>query len=432
MNRYILKALDETKYNLYGNYNPVTIEFNYNIDFSSARGKIKINLENALEAWTISEFKKFNKTLINSQDAYQAAGTIHDFLKVYIDELTKQKDQLIESFYVDDKKKINDYINKLVKYNEVLVDSFGVDPITAKTAPVYKKCTVYACITDENRQQSIKEFSGLEFTYDGYIFQVYKVEKSRHKYIICPSMGLACGSYYTNIRTAHEYINAALAALKDEKKQDEFKTRENEFIELMQANNIDIPDACRPLFDTAAPAPEADLENDISVQDFGKYFGRVYARLYENDCAGIDSDYKSEAALFDELIKDLKPILTVFNTYRMDYISSDREAAAFIIALKHYIDIGYKTLAGVIMPELTHIESRQPAHNDNKRPEISHKIPYNRIKKHVNRFYPAARYTPKKGVKLLNHSTISVHYSNDKTAKTNNHLIARINNTGPG
>lgn len=432
MNRYILKALDEAKYNSCGNYDPVVIEFSYNIDFSSARGKLKINLEKALEAWTITEFKKFNTMLSNSLDARQIAGTIHNFLKAFIDELTKQKDNLIGAALVNDKKAVNDFINKLVKFNEVLVNYYGVDTISVKTAPTYKKCTVYARITDENRQPAIKEFSGLEFTYDGYLFQVYKVEKSRCKYIIIPSMGLSCGCFYTNIRTAHEFINAALAALKDENKQDELKARENEFIELMQAANIDIPDACRPLFNTAAPAPEADLENDISVQDFGKYFGQVYTRLYENDCAGIDCNYKAEAALFDELIKELKPVLTVFNTYRMDYISSDREAAAFIITLKHYIDIGYKTLAGVQLPELKPIENRQPANNDNKRPDISRKIPYNRIKNHINRFYPAARYAPKKGVKLLNHSTISVHTSINKTTQTNNHLIARINNTGPG
>ena len=72
----------------------------------------------------------------------------------------------------------------------------------------------------------------------------------------------------------------------------------------------------------------------INIKTFEKQFQDEYNFLYENDdnVAG----YKEAAAAFDEFLSKNKNFVCEFVKYRGDFISSDREAAAFMFALSNW------------------------------------------------------------------------------------------------
>lgn len=71
----------------------------------------------------------------------------------------------------------------------------------------------------------------------------------------------------------------------------------------------------------------------INIHEFMKKFGEEYSFLYDNydRVAGYDE----AVAAFDEACKDEKfsAFVGEFVKFRGDFISSDREAAAFMFAL---------------------------------------------------------------------------------------------------
>ena len=72
----------------------------------------------------------------------------------------------------------------------------------------------------------------------------------------------------------------------------------------------------------------------INIKAFEKQFQKEYNFLYENDdnVAG----YKEAVEAFDEFLKENKNFVCEFVKYRGDFISSDREAAAFMFALSEW------------------------------------------------------------------------------------------------
>lgn len=70
---------------------------------------------------------------------------------------------------------------------------------------------------------------------------------------------------------------------------------------------------------------------NINIKAFAKQFAKEYDFLYDNgdNIAG----YREAVDFFDEFLKRHSGFVGEFAKYRGDFISSDREAAAFAFAL---------------------------------------------------------------------------------------------------
>lgn len=76
-------------------------------------------------------------------------------------------------------------------------------------------------------------------------------------------------------------------------------------------------------------------EININIEQFSKEFDKEYDFLYENydNVAG----YTEAVQAFDEFLPSHKEFVSEFVQYRGDFISSDREAAAFMFAMEKYM-----------------------------------------------------------------------------------------------
>ena len=74
----------------------------------------------------------------------------------------------------------------------------------------------------------------------------------------------------------------------------------------------------------------------INIREFYKRFQKEYDFLYEHDdrVAG----YHEALSFGDDFIKAHPDFVNEFNAYRQDFLSSDREVAAFAFALSAYMD----------------------------------------------------------------------------------------------
>lgn len=75
----------------------------------------------------------------------------------------------------------------------------------------------------------------------------------------------------------------------------------------------------------------------VDIHEFNKKFGAEYDFLYEHrdNVAGYDE----AVSAFDEMVADsesFKKFVGDFVTWRGDFISSDREAAAFMFACESF------------------------------------------------------------------------------------------------
>lgn len=73
----------------------------------------------------------------------------------------------------------------------------------------------------------------------------------------------------------------------------------------------------------------------INIEKFLNEFNKEYSYLYEND--DFVAGYDEAVEAFDAFAPANKDFITEFVQYRGDFISSDREAAAFMFALEKYI-----------------------------------------------------------------------------------------------
>lgn len=73
------------------------------------------------------------------------------------------------------------------------------------------------------------------------------------------------------------------------------------------------------------------MSKSINIEAFLKKFNEEYDFLYEHHdrVAG----YRDAVDAFDEFVKTHREFVGEFVNYRKDFISSDREAAAFMFAL---------------------------------------------------------------------------------------------------
>ena len=80
--------------------------------------------------------------------------------------------------------------------------------------------------------------------------------------------------------------------------------------------------------------PMSDLGGHTIVE-FKREFDRIYGVLYAADANGGSIDYGRDIDAFDNH-EYPRSVLEAFNTYREDFVSSDREAAAFIRTLRSF------------------------------------------------------------------------------------------------
>lgn len=75
---------------------------------------------------------------------------------------------------------------------------------------------------------------------------------------------------------------------------------------------------------------------DINIIDFIEQFNKEYDYLYEHhDCvAGYDEAVQE----FDDFLESHNEFVAEFSRFRGDYITSDREAAAFMFAFNEMTD----------------------------------------------------------------------------------------------
>ncbi len=73
------------------------------------------------------------------------------------------------------------------------------------------------------------------------------------------------------------------------------------------------------------------MKKEISVKDFLEKFNNEYKFLYDSD--GTVCGEKEATKAFDDFVKQHGDFVREFVMLRGDFISSDREAAAFMFAL---------------------------------------------------------------------------------------------------
>ena len=78
------------------------------------------------------------------------------------------------------------------------------------------------------------------------------------------------------------------------------------------------------------------MKRSINIQKFTDEFQTEYNFLYDNydNVAGYDEAVNA----LDDFVKSHGNFIKEFMQYRGDFISSDREAAAFMFAIEKYLD----------------------------------------------------------------------------------------------
>lgn len=78
------------------------------------------------------------------------------------------------------------------------------------------------------------------------------------------------------------------------------------------------------------------MKFNIDIEKFTKQFNKEYKFLYDND--GYVAGYREAVEAFDNFVVEHAEFVGKFIEYRCDFISSDREAAAFMFALDVLVD----------------------------------------------------------------------------------------------
>lgn len=78
------------------------------------------------------------------------------------------------------------------------------------------------------------------------------------------------------------------------------------------------------------------MEKSINIQKFTDEFQAEYNFLYDNHDNVVGYDETVEA--FDDFAESHGNFIKEFVQYRGDFISSDREAAAFMFAMEKYLN----------------------------------------------------------------------------------------------
>lgn len=78
------------------------------------------------------------------------------------------------------------------------------------------------------------------------------------------------------------------------------------------------------------------MKFNIDIEQFTKQFNKEYKFLYDND--DYVAGYREAVEAFDNFVSEHAEFVGEFVDYRRDFVSSDREAAAFMFALEQFVD----------------------------------------------------------------------------------------------
>ena len=74
------------------------------------------------------------------------------------------------------------------------------------------------------------------------------------------------------------------------------------------------------------------MKFNIDIKQFAKQFNKEYKFLYDSD--DYVAGYREAVEAFDNFVEKHAEFVGEFVDYRRDFVSSDREAAAFMFALE--------------------------------------------------------------------------------------------------
>lgn len=319
--------------------------FDYiDITYKNGKGHFKVLYYNLVCKFPQADYKKVISLLSEDNEGYNKAIELHDLYKSMSDKLIELKSKTKEA---DEKSEIQDALNRLDKLNKVLVDSFGIEELQTEKTIKMKTDICYKIIWNDDKKELVTDYKAKSFVKFGYKWYVSADMKIRgRKHIIIGSYGLSCCSFEGNIKQAIELVdddllNRVLKALE--------KSDNSDFLHMLNDNNIErVPDfKVESVIDVVNAIAEKE---NATIEEFNKQFEFDNDLLYDAEEINDKLDYSDKVKLFDNHIEEFKPIINSINQYRSDFISSDREAAAFIMAIDFFIKTKKKTIAGITIP----------------------------------------------------------------------------------
>lgn len=335
------------------------------------RGRIRIDLSAALPC-PKTEFKK----LLSAVDLSGDPAAYADELNAYIRQQYEAAKQREESEKLDSmKKEAAKEAKKFAALNEVLVKIYSCEAIQdaqRKEDPKMKKTIVYSYCAEYGKRTVKPYLNGYSFQFAGIDFSVYRRDSKSSWIILCADCGMQCAAADKKDQII-EAVKKILPRLMEARSKAQYKEYMKHFDSLMieagykeaqpeEAANDEQPDLISedPASTKAADSTEAQPEekqeaaqektqpdkeakqrrkksvkfcgSSVNMEKLLSMFSVIYDYLYENN--NNHPFYHAAVNAFDDLLSSMyADIVAVFNEYRQDYISSDREAAAFVIAL---------------------------------------------------------------------------------------------------
>lgn len=297
-------------------------------------------------------------------DALTAAETIRtfcaDMIRIYNDLAKSYSTPDGKTFCAAQVKRYADNIN-------AVADRYGLDRVDVEKAPRMKAAPVFVLENDATGTPRIACYDGKKFNKGGRTWHVYGKKFGRRTtyHIIDPGSGRSVATVSKASAAAGALTDQLLRDLEKVFSSDQYMTWRADFVDLLRQSEYAymIDDAsqtpqesttatetapAQSPAETATEAPEtattatktsaAGLGYDPDAVDVAAVLDRFnyrYNWLYNMDGAEFELDaFRDAVRIFDEGMTDAdRTVLAGFNALRNDFITSDREAAAFIMAL---------------------------------------------------------------------------------------------------
>lgn len=353
---YMYLAYKNVTSSISGECPQCAIESDYiNIEYKEGKGHFKVLYHSIICTLSLTDYKKVMGMLNEDHAGNDKALKLHD---IYLSMIKFLEDS--KKHYQYDKAisaEIQAAIDKVNKKDSVLSDFFNIESVKADKPIRMKKDIAYKMVKD----QLVIDYDAKSFIKFGYRWIVSRDSKIKTRYhIIVPCCGLPCAYFDKgNMRQAIEIVDEELknkvVAIIDKAKD---TTDFNRFYELLSQNDIqeipyfEVKDSIDLVNETIQDA------QNVSIEDFDKQYSWSYNLLYEAESVNKDLNYTDRVECFDLYIDDMRDIITAFNTLRGDYISSDRECAAFMMTIEHFTKIGKKTIDNVLIPDFSDLQER--------------------------------------------------------------------------
>ena len=333
----------------------ITPDSSFSIKYSN--GALNVNLALLLPC-SESDFKRLT-AFIDKIDVYSDLENAVCFIWRYVYAMNAELNRIKETYPAGDTKsraECQKLINKYEKYMQILNNQYSYMLPEAETEKTPEKrqraksADIYTMQADTRSGNApyIKMYSGKIITApDGVHYGVYKADKGYYK-IIDLYTGLSIGASGHSVAECKEILTAEWCAnITALRAGGKYRKYLSDFAAAMTAagyaDNIIQYTAMDP---EPAPAPAAEQDNtpaeaeqaepyNINYDALAERFGYRYSWLYSMGNAEYNLPARRDALnIFDNGMNPRdKATLRKFVELRHDCVSSDREAAAFIMAL---------------------------------------------------------------------------------------------------